>query len=236
MEKVIERIRKLLAKANDASVTEEEALSYMNKVQELLAQHNLDVSSLEEKEEINIDKTILETPYGHVRWRRELMTAVAKLFFCKGYLLQSNTINSVGHIKPITKFVFAGREHNRQIAVSMFEYLCKAVVRLSRDFSSDTNARYHFEQGCGRRLTIRVHNKIDETNQPIQHGEKSNLPALYSTELALVEDFLSYTKFGKSSSHRMKVTANTMAGYAAADGISLNHQVSGGAANKFLLR
>ena len=33
-----------------------------------------------------------------------------------------------------------------------------------------------------------------------------------------------------------KLLANTMAGYAAADGISLSHQVSGGAANKFLLR
>jgi hypothetical protein len=238
MENVSEKMRKLFAKANDSSVTEEEALSYMNKVQELLAKHNLDMSSLEEKEEdIKMDKTILETPYGHIKWRRDLMCAVAKLFFCKGYILQGTALNSKGKVKDTNKFVFAGHEHNRQIAISMFEYLCKSVVRLSRDFSSDTNTRYHFEQGCGYRLTIRVYNKIDETNQPYQNGEKNNLPALYSTELSLVDDFLSDNKFKTMQNRRLNANNITMAGYRAADGISLNNQVGNNSTvNKFLLK
>ena len=50
-EKLIDRIRKLQAKANDKATTEEEALAFSAKVAQLLAQHNLDEAALDAPEE-----------------------------------------------------------------------------------------------------------------------------------------------------------------------------------------
>jgi len=238
MENIIEKIKKLLAKAKDSSVTEEEAIAYMNKAQELLSKHNLDMSSLQEEEESPIDRTVIETPYGHIKWRRELLTVVAQLFFCKGFILETNGKDRLGKNKIVRKFIFAGREHNRVIAISMFEYLCATVVRLSREYSSDPKARYHFEQGCGRRLTVRVFEKIMLANSPVaNNGEKSNLPALYSTELALIDDFMAGKKVTTIDGHKVKFNVDSVAGYRAANGISLDNQLTGKSpASKFLLK
>jgi hypothetical protein len=238
---IIEKIKKLFAKANDASVTEEEALAYMNKAQELLATHNLDMSSLREEDEVStMDKTVIETSYGHIRWRASLLVAISKLFFCKGYI--HNTLNKKG--KPTKKFVIAGKEHNRAIASSMLDYLEKTVVRLSLNFSSDANERYHFEKGCGMRLAVRINDKIKEMNNAQNNGEKSNLPALYSQELALVDDFLSDINFKNGQNRRVYFNDAANAGAKAANNISLNNQLGGNKnshsyisskANKFLL-
>jgi len=247
---MIEKIKKLLAMSKDASVTEEEAMAFMNKAQLLLAAHNLDMSMVtEEAQEADMatmDKTIYETSYGHIKWRQTLMGAVAKLFFCKGYINTSTEYGKTGNLKRVAKFVFVGKEHNRAIAISMFEYLEKTVVRLSRKFSSDATQRYHFEQGCGLRLTRRVYDKIEAVVVGITPaGEKSNLPALYSTELALVEEFLGDMDWAKKRKQRaIALNSASMAGHHAANTISLDNQLGGGsrssgnlpAANKFLLK
>lgn len=225
IEDIIEKIKKLNAKATDKATTEAEAALFMQKVQEMLAEHNLDMTTIDvEEDKAPIDEEDIETPYAHIKWRSTLLTMVAKLYFCEAYRKTADK-----------KFVIAGKSHNRIVAVSMYNYLCATVVRLSRDFSSDTNKRYHFEKGCGYRLTQRVFDEFEKVREPVQTNNPHNLPALYKTELALVADFLADKGLVDARRKKTSYNQDAYAGYKAANSVSLNNQVSGSKDNKFLL-
>jgi hypothetical protein len=253
MARSIEDIKKiiagLLSKANDKGVTEEESFSFLNKAQNLMAQYNLEKEEFSteaeiEAEEESIDKTFLDTSYGHIKWRRILVGAVAELFFCRGFIYDY----SEGKSKKY-RFCFIGKEHNRAVAISMFQYLEKTVVRLSRNYSKETLKRYHFEQGCGHRLCSRIYTKIAAMKEPFKPENKTNsdnlemsskdrtnLPALYSNELTLVENYMNGIPV-KASRKQRQLKANTasVAGFRAAEGINFNNQISGNNKNNKMI-
>ena len=91
---LIEKIRALAAKANDAACTEEEAASYAAKVQELLVENNLseDVLNISVRQE-KISKTYVRTPYNHM-WRFQMAAAIADVYFCKAFKHENIMVNS----------------------------------------------------------------------------------------------------------------------------------------------
>lgn len=243
-EALIEKIKKLLAKGKDAGVTEAEALLYITKAHELLLANNLELAAIEREDvQVNIDETIIETPYGTIKWCQQLLLSISELFFCRFHLVSYNKITKKGSYKVVKDFVVTGREHNRSIVVSMYEYLTVTTRRLGLNYSKEATPRYYFEHGCGMRLAGRVREKIASVRSPVVSGaltkEANTLPALYSTELALVDDYQNQKRGGKPMSFHLarqsRPTSDYFSGRQAANNISLDTQVGGQQKSSYLL-
>jgi hypothetical protein len=219
------KIKKLFAKANDESLTEAEAELFMNKVQELLAEHNLTEADLKEEDKPGINETFFPVSVD-VSWFRSLASVVAKMYFCKIYLRHKNV---VGRKTQQTYYVFVGRDNNRYIAASMFDYLMKTMDRLALKFN-DAKSKYEYKKGCTMRLSYRVHEKTKEATK-VNPLNPNNLPALYSTELALVEDYMkeSIKMNGRTNKTSVNISNSAaMQGWNDGGSVSLSQQMNGG--------
>lgn len=81
MEKIIERIRKLIRLSQDQSASDGERDNALRMISSTLAKYNLSMSDIEEKEDRG--KSI-EKFYGRP-WARTVAKYCAKLFFCEYY-------------------------------------------------------------------------------------------------------------------------------------------------------
>lgn len=123
--KIIERIAKLKAKADSCEQmgSQEEALAFAAKVQDLLNEYKLSM------EEITLAELDLQDPIGNeevdgdknrrVKWQETLAQIIARANFCR-LLLRSSGDNTVW---------FVGRESDRKIAAWMFAYLRAEIER-----------------------------------------------------------------------------------------------------------
>ena len=233
-EKIIDKIRKLKAKADDGSVTEEEASLYAEKVAALLQQHNLSEAALEiksEEQEVTQDK-LYNSKTGDP-WAQTMARAIANLYFCDIF------ISNGGDGK--TRIAFVGKPHNIEVAKSMTEYLIKTIGRLANAYTrlpstqahwdyTFSRAKYGFERGAGLRMYSRIMNLYKEQNasapQTSTSGNPANLPALYQNEAALVKNFMDQIGLSKNRGRGADTSGHHAAnGAAAANGISLSRQV-----------
>jgi hypothetical protein len=241
---LLDKIRKLNAKANDPSVTEAEALLYAAKVSELLSAHNLSMASIEMPEEEQ--SPIGEESYHNIHTAnpsaQQLAYAVSLLYFCSIFITTD--------IRGRKSVVFVGRKHNIEIAKSMTDYLLKTIFRLANAYAKTpaamedwdytfTKARNGFFRGAHHRMTQRITAMRHEQNAsaPVRsaNGNPSNLPALYEDEKKKLDTFLEAKKLRKGSSRGYDAGGNHAgAGRNAANGISLNAQVGGGRSSTLL--
>jgi hypothetical protein len=229
---IIDKIRKLAAKASCEATTEAEASAFASKVQEMLAAHNLDASILNDSDEDEIDTEQMPVMYNDP-WRRSLARDVARLYFCDVY--SSERYDEKTHrMRPAIYFV--GRAHNRAVALSMYGYLQSTVVRLSREYSRERADQLGFQRGCGMRLAERCSALHKLHAKPeVRHPEGSGLPALYQTEDKLVQEF-NKTLGLESTRIRTDVSGEAAAaGGRAAERISLGAQVGAGSARGRML-
>lgn len=235
-ETIIERIRKLNAKANDKSVTEAEAALYAQKVAELLQQHNLSESSLDVKEDDqDVTEDRFENSWTNNPWTHEIANYVAQLYFCDFYYIRHG---------QRCKIVFVGKPHNIEVAKSMTDYLIKTVTRLALAYAQSpiakadfdwtpVRARNGFQRGAARRLAQRLNAMYQEqakANKPERaaSGNPANLPALYQDEAKLVQAYIDRLNLGVGRGRGSSTGGNHAAnGRNAANNISLNSQVGG---------
>jgi hypothetical protein len=221
---IIEKIKALMSKGNDSSTTEAESIAFLNKAFELLSKHNLEESDLnDETIEVNIDETAFAMTMD-TSWFSMLSANIANMYFCKATHRKRNVANR----KSVQNYyVFYGKEHNRLMAVNMFDYLLKTMHRLARNHSDNLKDQYEFKKGC----SIRLAHLISEITEKNKHGigDKSGLPALYNNELALVNDYLN-AKIKLTNRNNVHIRANNgsfHSGMSAANTISLNNQIHG---------
>ena len=128
-EKILEKIRKLLRLKEGAEKigSEGEAYAAAQGVHRLLTEYNLSLADLKdddgnvtmdigESEKINYD-----SEYGS-RWRRWIMTTIAKFNYCELYTVTGSP-----------KMLLIGQVDNVAICKELFDYLTKAFRRLSRE-------------------------------------------------------------------------------------------------------
>jgi len=86
MEKVIDRIRKLLALAGN-NTSENEREQALAKAHAMLLEYNLSMSDLGQQEEIDIkvDAAARRTKYRSAPWVIYISASIAELYFCKYY-------------------------------------------------------------------------------------------------------------------------------------------------------
>ncbi len=220
------KIRKLMAKANDASVTEAEAALFAAKVQELLVANGLSVGDIGSDDAEMGD---IEDQTHRDRWnspaRKYLLRAVCRYYMCEVLVM--------GRTKTVK---IIGRPHNVVVAMDMADYLIKTTVRLSNNYGKQhigSNV-IDFRRGCMARLAERLVEELRRSRASEQPkyqagGNPGNLPALFQSEERQVHQYLKDKLNVRWTIGRgIKQGSDAAHGRAAADGISLHRQVGGG--------
>tara|TARA_B100000678_G_scaffold287994_2_gene295587 strand:+ start:2227 stop:2931 length:705 start_codon:yes stop_codon:yes gene_type:complete len=222
-ESILERVRKLMAKAK-GTTNEHEATIFAAKAAELLAKHNLDEAMVREHEAKGEQGPIGSHDYnGRIpdRWRELIAMGCAKLYFSK------LTVNTAGGKRVYT---FHGREHNAKVAMLMMEYLIATVKRMAREYSPTKREQGDFRRGAGQRLYERLVELYDQQNAPPPASDRNpmNLPALYAGEQKAIDEHIakSVGKLRPATRKGMKMGTGAAAGRSAANTISLNNQVA----------
>lgn len=223
MDKIVDRIRKLIALAKDRGASEEEAASAMAKASELMLRYNID--SIGEKEDSIEFVASRRSAILDQKWHFLLAGTVASLFNCRAIYTDLVVTHS-----------FVGRQENVEAAAEMFEYLVEQVEivykqglqafkgrmgRLSK--STRGEFRQTFKEACALRLYQRV--------KEIKANERGIIPShralvVIDNEKEMIEAFVKGIgiKDGKAIT-ACKSGFGTGAGAMAADQIQLQKGV-----------
>jgi len=248
-EKVLDKIRKLLALSH--SPNENEAAAAAAKAHALLAEYNLSMSDLDVKAQADEDKFVIDRDMttDSVPWRRRIAQAVARLYFCHYFFAhhyETTLARRNGYIRhDIHSFV--GARHNVDVAKLMFKYLSDTVDRLAIEGSKrvpmSERSRYvtSFKAAC----TLRLAQRINERYEAAKRGEVKteggrNLPALLDTYASVQNALTKFIdkKVGKLRVSKSRATLSHTQGWndgkQQADRIGLDTQVGASGANKQL--
>lgn len=234
MSPIIDKIRKLQAMVERG--TEAEAIIASEKILEILAKYNLDPHDISavEANKVEVEGESFIEKYNE-QWRRTIIIATAKLYFCKGFYQSWSIPGTVsGRMQSAAKYTFIGRPHNRAIAIDMARHLVATVNRLANEgaratipgATSTERGRYvnTFRLACSIRLRERINLMIEQAKKGLLRGtDGQNLPALndlYTTEYTLAERWL----LGMN----IKLTqTKSRAGYLDATGIKHGQEAGG---------
>lgn len=248
--KIAAQIAKLMATANDASVSEAMAALYADKAQELLAKHNIEMSEIGAA----ADPTVKDSDFLTARagWVKPLLQSVAKLYFC-GYYYESfpadwikrngldkgaRKLRAGGSHRIFYRHSFIGTRVNIIVARNMGEYLITTMERLCEEAEKTapknerTSFRYSFMNACAARLCFRLLER--QRNTSAVGDVKSGLPALrsqYEQAQEASKAFLDASEIKLRERANLTKTKNARgahAGNEAGKSIGLDDQVSGG--------
>lgn len=123
MEKVIEKIRKLLAMTEENGASENEAIIAALKAQKLMAEYNLTVADVadehEGKSEIIEAAVDAGTKY---KWKYGLVNIIAVNFCCKVYIVNKSNV------------VFYGYKNHADVASEVFRFLFNTGNKLANNY------------------------------------------------------------------------------------------------------
>ena len=120
-DKVLARVRKMLAPANNAAATEGERDNAMRMAHALLAKHNLSMAEAEASGGTEEQRGAYATKDRTSPWRRDVAHAVAGLYFCTYYFIRKGS-NECQH-------TFFGRESNTVTAAEMAAYVIASIAK-----------------------------------------------------------------------------------------------------------
>lgn len=223
--KILEKVRKLLAMANHETANETERETALRQAHALLTKHGLDMVDVSEHERSKMD------PRGHFEdedwgmpWTRTVRQAIAELFMCK-YI--------VGHKVNATrsKHHFVGRESNATTAMYMSAFVVSSILkegrsRYTHNLSPQTRA---FAQGAANKIYERVQTMIAQKVAEVQASDGKGLALvdLRTAEDSDNEGFVSGWNLKKCVSRDTKMDAKAYRdGQAHGNTIGLNVQVS----------
>lgn len=119
MEKIVDRIRKLLRLAKDKGASEAEAASALAKAQELMLQHNID--HVDDEDKPGIVQGEISPDRWDSKWHLYIANAVAELFTCR--TLWNKQCN----------FRFVGMPLNVQAAEVTFPFVIDQIETLYKE-------------------------------------------------------------------------------------------------------
>jgi len=223
-EKILARVRKMLALANDEAATEGERDTALNMAQNLLVKHQLSMEDVAQFDKDKLDpRGEFSTDGWNLPWCRDVRSAVAKLFMCSYFYRKINTTK--GH------HTFLGRESNATTAMYMSEYIIKSLLR-------ECDKRYGHRLTPGGRsfgvgAALRLHGRVREMQQQSQREVTATGSALVLVDLAAQEKsaneemmYALHPKMRVAKARDLKVDYSAYAaGREHANSIGLNTQV-----------
>jgi len=118
-ERIIDRVRKMLALANDSGATEGERDNALRMAHATLAKHNLSLDSLQAKEDPR--GQTFTTFYGRP-WACYVSSVIADLFFCTYIYSPASKASDIGHY-------FIGKKSNGETAAEISRWLVATISR-----------------------------------------------------------------------------------------------------------
>lgn len=206
-EKVIERVRKLLALGGSSN--EAEAKSAIEKAHGLLRDYNLCIEDVKEKPEIG--KEIIEEGGRETKWKSFLLIRIAEANYCA--FITGKAYGGAYYYK------LYGREGNVKSATLMYEYLIE-VVRRETKAAGERFSRLNkneFAQGMALRLGSRLKEMAIRENTECT----ALVPVLTEAARAAEED-----AHPRHVDISVESTASRSAGYMAGADVSLTRQLA----------
>lgn len=215
-------ISKLLAKAQDKSVTEAEAALFAEKVQELLQDNGLTMAQVEaaggstDTSQRGKHATGRRAMYNY---QRQLMGALAELHFCIHQVVEE----ADEHGRKSKRHVLVGRRVNVDGTSMLYDYLVTTMRRLVQEAGhayGKTGERdlHYWLEGCATRLCERLHQKRRQRERESAEAEAARQAAMngngthkelvlsdvYGTEADLNNDALNNFAPGTTATRRRK--------------------------------
>lgn len=228
-EQILDKLAKLYAKAKSTD-SEQEAQALMAKVQQLLLEHNLAMSTLdnhEAKGKNSVNQKIFEvhrfTTKVEGDWVSKLVNGICNTNLCRAIRERIGThlTDSIMHI--------VGREETIPIVIGMIEYLIPTIKRV--ESQSWSQYRGIQKRGAYRRdflmaCTLRVIERLKENQQKIAQ-ENNNITALVLRNDQSVQVYIkqAFPHLKSSKPTVLKQRDGHFAGKSAANNISLNSQI-----------
>lgn len=227
-DKIISRVRKLLALANDERAAEGERDNALRMAHATLAKHNLSMAQVSEQE-----SRVFQTFRGKNQpWTRSTANSIAGLFFCKYFYRNQGSY---------CEHNFIGKESNAVTAKEIAEFVIKSILseanRLSK-FEPNPNVWWtQFCKGAANQIWHRCDQLRKDAEKASEQAPTTTstgtalvLASLYQTEMQGNEDFLAAQGLRlKAAASRERYTG--AAGYAAGkqfgSKVSLSRQVGG---------
>ena len=167
---VLDRIRKLLAFANDGRGNENEMASAAAMAQKFLAEYNLSAAEISGAAETAKDAKREKTETGltaNTKWQADLMQTVAANNFCLHWVDSVHVKKRAnGPFRNRKRHMLIGREHNVAMAVNLYEYLVGAMERLLpyEGMERKTLNAISWFTGCVDRINERLTQRREEDN------------------------------------------------------------------------
>jgi hypothetical protein len=236
-ERILNRVKKMMALANDAGATEGERDNALRMAYAALRKHNLEMTDVdghaimkpgsadEKREDIGAQ-------FISLHWARVVSMMVGELFFCTYYYSHRRGSAEVTHH-------FVGRTANATTAAAMAEYVCRSISKEGKKFS-----RNHPSPGAAHRdfckgAMLRITRRIGE----MRKSAEAEKPAAGASMALVVKDFyaqekeknaqalvaLGLTMKASGPSGRSATNADAYsAGHAYGGKINLDRQIGGG--------
>lgn len=171
-EKIIDRIKKMMALASDTAASEGERENALRMSYNLLAKHNLSMAMVDaHNKKVEEGRESQKAKFVVYPWARSIASTVASLFFCNYYFMRSGTGKQADH-------VFIGKVSNVATAQYISEFVVRSVTReAARLYGSAISPE-------GRCFAIGVVDKLRERVKEIK--STYNQQNTTGTELALV--------------------------------------------------
>lgn len=168
-EKIIDRVRKLLALAGN-NTNEAERDAAMAKAQRLLIEHKISESEMASADsEVNISDWVITGRNG--QWARRIARSIGKLYFC-GYVYTSFGKKVQHH--------FIGRQHDALVAQEITKFVVESVyregARQMRARGANTSYWTSFVNSASLYIMKRVATMIADSQQA--SAERSSSQAL----------------------------------------------------------
>jgi hypothetical protein len=244
---IVKKISALLSKTVENGCTEAEAMAAAEKVQQLLLDHNMQLSDIEG---VIVDPLIRDNDLltDRAGWIRPLMGEIARFYLCgyfsetfpaewvkrNGFDKQARRLRGGGRFNTFVRHNFIGSRVNVIVAKQMAEYLIAAAERLCKEGETAypqaerKRFRISFMNACTARLRARL---VERRLQP-STGECTNLPAvlsIYEKAQEAFEDWknASDMKFrDKRSLTQINHEGGALAGIRAGNRIGLDEQIA----------
>jgi len=231
-DKVVARVRKMLALSNDNAASEGERENALRMAHATLAKYNLSLGDTEVAEEKRIDSAIKISPHA---WARTVAHAIAKLYFCEYFFMRGWKQSEMHHY-------FVGRESNVVTAQEMAVYVVRSINKEAR-----VQTRLHFAGGQFERDFCKgaaaaiwkrckeIRTTAEAQDQPVAStGTTLVLASLYKQEQERNEKLIS-EKHGELDVKKDRQSAAGATAYYAGKNfgnkINLNRQIGAGKSN-----
>lgn len=221
-DKVLEKIRKLLALGN--SPNEAEAAAAIAKAHAILLEYNLSIDDVDTDDQIVVEN---EYEHGsHIRtYKKNLLSWICRANFSK--LLLRNIVyqNNNGRKNTVSGLCIVGRFHNILSTKAMADYLFNAIESLTkRQYGEGKEFVYSYKLGVADNLIVRFE-QICKKDEEDNSGSKE----LVVSSEAEIDNYLD--KVGTTQvQHGRKSPKDSQAynqGRVDGDRINLNKQLQG---------